>query len=379
MSTTGTVTIDLGAIADNWRFLDAYIGSTNVCGAVVKADAYGLGVEPVATSLRNVGCRLFFVATLLEAKELRSYLPAVCEIVVLGGLSHDVGGDCSQDWKDYRLTPVLFTVEHVVRWLAFCSNVESCLPSAIKVDTGMHRLGVQPAELQGLLDSGTLKALNPRYMMSHFACADQPEHSLNSRQISCFEACVQKVKEQVPAVKLSLCNSSGIFLDSNTHRDVVRPGIALYGANPTPASDNPMTPVVQVRLPIMQCKVISEGECVGYGAEFIAQRETVIAIVFGGYADGLMRSLAHSGFAFLSGHKIPLIGRLSMDSMVFDITDLSPLLIDSASCVEVVGDNQSIDDLAAMSGTIAYEILTSLGSRYHRRYINMPIDGESTP
>jgi alanine racemase len=379
MSTTGIVTIDLGAIADNWCFLDAYIGSANVCGAVVKADAYGLGLEPVATSLLKVGCRLFFVATVVEAKELRTYLPIACEIVVLGGLSHDIEGGCSSDWEDYGLTPVLFTVEHVSRWLAFCSNMESNLPSAIKVDTGMHRLGVQPNELQKLLGSGALKALSPRYMMSHFACADQPEHPLNLQQISCFEACLEKVKAQIPSIKLSLCNSSGIFLNKSIHYDVVRPGIALYGANPTPVSNNPMKSVVQIQLPVMQCKVISEGASVGYGAEFIAQRETVIAVVFGGYADGLMRSLAHSGFAFLSGHKIPLIGRLSMDSMIFDVTDLGPSIIDSASCIEIVGESQTIDDLAAMAGTIAYEMLTSLGGRYHRRYINMPLDGEGAP
>jgi alanine racemase len=320
ISSTGLLTIDLGAIAANWVYLDRHVGEHCRCAAVVKANAYGLGVVPVATSLWNAGCRVFFVATVVEAKELRAALPYDYQIIVLGGLSHDQGDGCSADWLNYQLMPMLFSVSDVSRWYDFCSSVQQNLPSAIKVDTGMHRLGLQPQECQQLFAEGVLQAVNPTYIMSHLACADQPHHPLNRQQISCFQWLEEQCKMLLPNAQLSLCNSAGIFLGEEVHYDVVRPGIALYGANPS-ADENPMSPVVQITLPIMQVKTIAEGESVGYGAEFVAQRETRIGIVFGGYADGLQRSLAHAGFAFCGGVKVPLIGRVSMDSMAFDLSD----------------------------------------------------------
>lgn len=373
MSTIGIVNIDLGAIADNWSALNGLIGVSSQCGAVVKANAYGLGVGPVAKSLFLAGCREFFVATLAEGEELRSYLPNTAEIIVFGGLSHDPSGLYFQHWQDYQLTPVLFSVEHITSWAEHCSELGRVLPCAVKIDSGMHRLGMQPKEIDELLRKGLLEAIKPKYVMSHFACADKPSHPLNSQQIAVFSECVKKITQCLPSAVFSLCNSSGIFLSDEVHYDLVRPGVALYGANPTDSLDNPMKAVVSLSLPIIQIRVISDGETVGYGAEFVAERRTRLAVVSGGYADGLMRALADSGFAFVMGVKVPLIGRVSMDSLVFDITELNEDLVQVGDMVEILGDNQSIDDLASMAGTIAYEMLTSIGQRYQRHYTNMPM------
>ena len=365
---TGLLTIDLAAIAANWKYLNSYTGDDSYCAAVVKANAYGLGMEPIVKSLWSAGCRIFFVATLIEAKALRLCLSGEYEIIVLGGLSHDIGDECSPDWISYQLTPVLFSVAHVERWAQFCASKDHVLPSVVKVDTGMHRLGLHPQECERLLENSTLASAHPSYLMSHFACADQPQHPLNKQQIERFKHVADQCRVNIPSIKLSLCNSAGIFLGRHVHFDVVRPGIALYGVSPSKGSYS-MTPVIQVKLPVMQVKTIAVGDSVGYGAEFTAKRQTRIAVVFGGYADGLFRSLGNTAFAFYRGHKVPLIGRVSMDSVVFDITDTDDELSSSMGYVELLGEGQSLDDLATAAGTIAYEILTSLGSRYERHYL----------
>lgn len=385
--TTGELVIDLRAIVSNWRYLNqhicesVHIDAAVKVGAVVKADAYGLGVAAVAQALFSAGCTTFFVATLAEAKELRACLceldpaPYTSQIIVLGGLGHDVcsesGTICLTDWADYQLTPVLFTVDHVQRWIHHNSIQQQAQPCVIKVDTGMHRLGIQPHELEILLKQVDIREANPAVLMSHFACADEPSHPLNQRQIKTFNACVTQLKTCVPDILCSLCNSAGVFLPDKPYFDLVRPGIALYGSNPSPVinSHNPMQAVVQLRLPVMQIKTIAEGETVGYGAEFIAQRETRIAIVFGGYADGLLRSLGNNAYGFYQGQKVPLVGRVSMDSIVFDISDVGAN-DNTQPHVTLFGAGQTLDDLAGSAGTIAYELLTSLGIRYQRRYIS---------
>lgn len=372
MATTGILTIDLMSIVDNWHFLSKQIGNTARCASVVKTNAYGLGVEPVSKALLSAGCKTFFVTTVGEAKQLRSWTPDPCEIIVLGGLSHDdtVEG-CLSDWADFSLIPVLFTIEHIARWSAFCASQECILPSVVKVDTGMHRLGLSPSEIEGLLDANMLQSVHPIYLISHFACADQPAHPLNQQQIDTFTDCAIKVKQHIPNIALSLANSSGIFLGEQAHFDLSRPGAALYGIKPTLEEDNPMRPVVQLQLPVMQLKTIAVGESVGYGAEFTAQRTTRLAIVFGGYGDGLFRCLDNAGFAYCCGQKVPVVGRVSMDSMVFDVTDVAE---ESLQYVDIIGADQSLDEFAQQAGTIAYEVLTNLGDRYQRRYINMPTE-----
>ncbi len=371
MSSTGILTVNLNSIADNWRLLSERLSADSQCGAVVKADAYGLGVKPVAKSLSVAGCRTFFVATLAEARELRDCLSVDHEIVVFGGLSHDSTYQaCAKDWQKYHLTPVLFSVACVQRWVDFCLSEGNKLPCAIKIDTGMHRLGLSDLELSEVLSSKLLQHVDLKYCMSHFACADTPSHPLNQTQMSLFAKASGELIKNFPSVKLSLANSSGIFLSQSVHYSLVRPGAALYGVNPEPAKMNPMKAVVSLKLPVMQLKIIQAGETVGYGAEFVAQKKTALAIVFGGYADGLFRYLGNNAFGFCSGTRVPLVGRVSMDSMVFDISELDTSLQADLAYIDILSDQQSVDDLASSANTIGYEVLTSLGSRFERRYIS---------
>lgn len=371
MAPTGLLTIDLAAIAANWTMISNRINQKCdgvVCGAVVKADAYGLGVSPIVGKLHSIGCTCFFVATLDEALELRALLGRGPTIVVFGGIEHGL----SKEWYSEQLTPVLFDVDHVQQWLSYCRATGERLPCVLKVDTGMHRLGMQQNELFDVLSSPALAdQLNPSMLMSHLACADEPEHDLNYRQLKSFENVLRAVKKNYPAIKLSLSNSAGSFLGSDFHFDVCRPGAALYGINPRPKEANPMHPVVRLELPVMQVRTIAKGESVGYGASFIANRETRLATVFGGYGDGLSRFMSNRAYAWFGDTKVAMAGRVSMDSMVFDVTDL-PCIPDSLS---ILNDRQGVDDLARYAGTIGYEVLTNLGRRYYREYIDEHKEG----
>ncbi|MGH1486463.1 MAG: alanine racemase [Cellvibrionaceae bacterium] len=366
MSPTGLLLVNTDAIVANWQLISDRLRLSNPAGmsaAVVKANAYGLGVHAVGDALNKAGCQHFFVATLQEAVELREIVGRLPEIFVLGGLSHG----CGDEWLKYGFIPVLFDVGHVGLWLAYCQRVEQRLPCVLKVDTGMHRLGLDPHDLNGLLEkSQGLDSLNLRYLMSHLACADEAAHPLNQQQLSAFSSCVSKIKAVFPDVICSFANSSGVFLGSNFHFDLARPGSALYGVNPVPLESNPMRSVVKLVLPVMQVRTISKAESVGYGASFHVQRESRIAVVFGGYADGLLRGLSNRGFGYCRGQRVPIVGRVSMDSLALDITDLDFL----PDTVELLNDVQGVDALAASARTIGYEILTSLGARYKRHYVS---------
>ena len=385
-SSLGRLTICLDAIVANWRQLQQRLFSVNPageCAAVVKADAYGLGVGPVAQALSGAGCRTFFVATLAEACELRTVLSR-CELlegsvdehnlIVLGGVSHGVG----EEWQRYQLIPVLYDVAHINQWVSYQQSVKKSLPCVIKVDTGMHRLGLSVSEFESVCHSialgSSLSVLNPLWIMSHLACADDPFHPLNLVQLTQFERVADISRSVFPSVRYSLANSSGIFLEPSYSFDLGRPGAALYGINPTPAKANPMAKVVSLYLPVMQVKTIAEGESVGYGGEFVAVRKTCLAIVFAGYADGLFRCLSHRALGYVGDQSVPLVGRVSMDSVVFDVTDLPfesiEALSEGSAAIELLGEHQTVDDLAACAGTIAYEVLTSLGSRYRRDYVS---------
>ena len=365
MSSTGLLLIDTKAIVANWRYINSQLTDENLSAktaAVVKANAYGLGVEPVARALKEAGCLYFFVATLQEAIELRDIIGDAPDIYVLGGLSHG----CSEEWVSYRLIPVLFDTAYVENWLDRCRHLGRPLPCALKMDTGMHRLGLSAEELHGLVDKKNVaEQLNVTLLMSHLACADHPEHPLNEIQLDCFMAMHSRIKSYFPRAMLSLANSSGVFLGHAFHFDLLRPGAALYGVNPNPAKRNPMKSVVKLQLPVMQVRAIEMGESVGYGATFSADKNARIAVVFGGYADGLLRLLGNQGFGFCRGVRVPIVGRVSMDSMAFDVTGLDFV----PDVIEILNDQQSVDDLAAYADTIGYEILTSLGSRYQRQYV----------
>ncbi|MBX2809911.1 MAG: alanine racemase [Cellvibrionaceae bacterium] len=366
MPTTGTLSIDLGAIANNWRTLKAGLAAAVECAAVVKADAYGLGAVQVVRALYAAGCRCFFVATVEEAVVLREAVAGDYHLVVLGGMAYDRFAEC----RHYKLIPVLTDFSHIERWSGDSRKAGEPLPSIIKVDTGMHRLGLTEEAWTRLLNQpALLKASSPMMLMSHLACADTPDAELNRRQLLSFAAIRQQMVVELPGLRASLANSSGIFLGSDYHFDCVRPGVAIYGANPTPYLHNSMQGVVTLRLPLTQIKTIVAGETVGYGAEFTADKSSRIGVVFGGYADGLLRALANVGKGYYHGHPVPLIGRVSMDALAFDLSAVPENAFqDELGEVELLGGRQSLDDLAVQAGTIAYEILTNLGRRYQRVY-----------
>lgn len=367
MKNQSLLTINLPALVANWRFLNDTVGDHCCCASVVKADAYGLGVQPVAQALYAGGCRSFFVATINEGIELRECLDDEdCEIFVFGGLAYDINvKGCSTAWVSARLTPVLFSLEHVARWKHFAQISGVALPCVLKLDTGMHRTGLLPDELDTLLATEDVSQLNVRYLMSHFACADEPAHPMNAQQLATFEHCFKKAKEQSLQCLVSMCNSSGIFLPGRPHYDMVRPGIALYGGNPSGLPESAMKPVVTLSLAVMQIKKIKQGESVGYGASYLAPEDKLIAIVSGGYADGIPRSLSNLGAGYCGRQKVPIVGRVSMDSIAFDITHVEG----SCESIDLLCEHQSIDELAESAGTISYEVLTSLGRRFRRKYL----------
>lgn len=382
---TGLLTIDLGAIQHNWLYLKKLIAEANAsasCAAVVKANAYGLGVKPIALSLVEVGCKNFFVATLDEGEELRGVLGPKPRIFVLGGIHHGfTEKDFCRRWEALNLVPVLYSLECIERWMVFCRRCEKAFPCVLKVDTGMHRLGISSDELVMLLDktgnkAGQLSLFNPVVLMSHLACADEPANLFNQEQLLNFRQAIKKMQVCFPSVELSLSNSSGVFLGDQFHFDLCRPGIALYGGNPViqhkTLKENPMRQVVSLSLPVMQYRTISAGESVGYGKTFVAKKDTHLVTVFGGYADGIFRLLSNRAYGWCNGFKVPLVGRVSMDSITFDVTDL-PARPDS---IQIFETSQCLDALASAAKTISYELLTNLGVRYRREYINGSANAE---
>lgn len=255
----------------------------------------------------------------------------------------------------------------------------------VKINTGMTRFGLDLSEFESLIDNPQkLSRVGLRFLMSHLACADEPDHPLNAHQLECFSDALARLNAKffiagASPVKATLCNSSGVFLSDRAHYAMVRPGIALYGGNPTPYRDNPMSPVVELELPILQIRVSAEGELIGYGATCQLGGERTLAVVAGGYADGIFRRLGNACFGQVtkkspSGVKkkvrVPMVGRVSMDTCVFDITDaVGNIDISVGDAIELIGESLGIDEQAAAAGTIGYEILTSLGGRYDRKYI----------
>jgi alanine racemase len=339
--------IDLAAVVENWRRLAARAAPAQ-CAAVVKADGYGLGALRVAAALAEAGCRTFFVAHLDEALALRAALPEA-EIAVLNGLLPGT----SHVFLDARLVPVLNDFGQVERW----RRKGAARPAILHVDTGMNRLGLAASELDRVGDPG----FPLRAVMSHLACAEE-DTAMNAAQLGRFEA----ARAKLPVAPASFANSSGVFRGPAYHLDLVRPGVALYGANPTPGQPNPMLPVIRLLARILQVREALPGETVGYGATHAIERPTRIATVAAGYADGLLRSLSGRGRALAGGTIVPIVGRVSMDLITLDVTAADPAATEPGGLVELIGPAHTVDDLAAEAGTIGYEILTSLGARYHR-------------
>lgn len=352
----GVLQINLSAIRSNWRLLNERFQG-RFCGAVVKADAYGLGVAPVAQALYSEGCRQFFVATYDEGIQVRRLLPDPVRVYVLQGCKPG----SEPHFIERGLIPVLCSLPMVERWLALpAAQIRRC---AIKVNSGMNRLGLAPEELLRVLDDKRLPSAGVHMLISHMACADEPEHPLNDEQLQRFSQMVEACTQVIPGLQCSLANSATVFLPDSFHFDVARPGVGLYG------SGHPsLSPVVSLHLPVLQVRDMCAGEAVGYGATYYAERDMRIAIVSGGYADGIFRSLSNVAHGWFYA-KLPLLGRVSMDSCVFDISALTPQQQpQEGDLIELLGEHLRIDDVSAQAGTVSYELLTHLGQRLEKHY-----------
>jgi len=353
------LTVDLTAIAANWKLLRDRLGSAT-CSGVVKADAYGLGAEAVGKTLAAAGCEVFVVAHLDEGLRLRSALPDA-EIHVLNGAPPKT----EPEFAAHRLIPVLNGLGDIERWRRFCAGKGEPLPADVHVDTGMSRLGLPPAEIDLLAaEPQRLSGIAPRYLISHLACADEPGHPMNGEQLAAF----RRAHERLPLAEASFANSSGIFLGADYHFDMARPGIALYGGNPVPEKPNPMAQVVRLQGKILQVRDVDTPQTVGYGATYRISRPTRIATVSVGYADGFLRSLGNSGSAFIGDVEAPIVGRVSMDLTTLDVSAVPEAECLPGGLVDLIGPHNPIDAVADRAGTISYEILTDLGPRYHRVY-----------
>ena len=353
------LTVDLGAIAANWRDLRARHPGGAVAG-VVKADAYGLGARHVAPALAAAGCRHFFVAHLDEALALRPLLPGGPRGAMIAVLNGPLPGT-EDDYTAHGITPVLGSLADIARWRAHLARLGHAAAAILHVDTGMNRLGLDAAELARLAaDPAPLAGIPLRYVMTHLVSAEAPDDPDNARQRARFAAACAAL----PAAPRSFANSSGIFLGPDFASDLARPGAALYGINPTPGRPNPMRAAVRLAARVLQVRVIQAGASVGYNATWRAARESRIATVALGYADGFHRALSNRARAFFDGAPVPLVGRVSMDLTTFDVTDHPA--IQPGAWLELLGPHQGPDDLAAAAGTNGYEILTSLGARFAR-------------
>ena len=350
--------IDLGAIADNYRRLAERAGTAE-CGAAVKADAYGLGIREVAPALATAGCRRFFVAHLDEGIELRSVLPQA-DIAVL----HGPWAGSEAEFLRHRLIPVLNEPGQIAAWSALARR-NGGLEAYLHIDTGMNRLGLAPAELRALAAApDRLSGIAISLVISHLACAEDAESAMNEAQRHSFD----DLRALLPALPASLANSSGIFRGPAYHYDLVRPGAALYGINPTPGQPNPQREAVRLRGRIVQIREIDSAETVGYGAAFRAPRPCRIATVPVGYADGYLRSFSNRGTAFVAGLEVPVVGRVSMDLITIDVTALPQTAVKVGDSVDLIGGGVPLDEAATRAGSIGYELLTALGRRYARRY-----------
>jgi alanine racemase len=342
---TAVLSVDLDAIGANWRALNRASASGVQTAAVVKANAYGLGIARVARALAQAGARRFFVAVAEEGAVLRQTLGPGPQICILSG---HMAGD-TEMIHDLDLTPMLNSIDQITRHLESLPG----LPFGVQLDTGMNRLGMEEPEWEAVapfvLEAG------PELLMSHLACADDPDHALNDLQLANFHAMTEGT-----GVPRSLAATGGILLGPKFHFDLTRPGIGLFGGRPFENAAR----VATLSLPIIQTRVVQAGESVGYSCTWTAEQETVVATLSGGYADGLLRSLSNAGVLWDGDTPCPLIGRVSMDLITVDVTHLKQV----PRSLDILGPHQTIDDLADVAGTIGYEILTSLGARYSRRY-----------
>jgi alanine racemase len=365
MTPGAVLTIDLDAIAANWRLLRDRLGGA-ACGAVVKADAYGLGLAPVARALARAGCRSFFVALGQEGAALRAVLPDA-EIYVMAG---PAPGE-EPELMAARLIPVLNTPDEVARWAAVAHDRGGGpLDAAIMIDTGMSRLGLEPDEARALAARPeSLGGIGLRCVMSHLVSAEERGNPLTAQQLHEFN----RLRALFPPAPASICNSAAAFLGPEYALDLARPGASLYGLAPIAGEPNPMAQPVTLAGRILQVRQIDSPRTVGYGATHRATARSRIATVAVGYADGYLRSLSSRASGVLAGHRVKLVGRVSMDLITFGVTGVPERFARAGEHIELIGPGHTVDDLAAEAGTIGYEILTALGPRYRRDYIGQGV------
>lgn len=351
-----TIAVNLAALARNYRTLSKAGGSA-ACAAVVKANGYGLGDAAVSQALYNAGCRQFFVATLDEAIALKPYIKDA-ELFVF----HGVGENEERDFIAHSLIPILNTPAQIRRW----QTGGRALPSALHIDTGMNRLGVSAAEAEAIAQDAALReSLNLTLIMSHLACADEPAHPMNAAQKNAFA----KAAAYFPGTRASLANSAGIFLGDDFHFALTRPGCALYGINPSPGQPNPIEHVATLTAPVLQVRTLKKAEPVGYGATATLPAGSRVATVALGYADGFFRLLGNKALAHYMGIALPLVGRVSMDMVMLDVSRAQEGALTAGAQVSFIGPEQTVNDVAEMAGTIGYEVFTRLGQRVRRRYV----------
>jgi alanine racemase len=360
---TSVLLVDLGAIRRNYRLLAARAAPARAA-AVVKANGYGLGSREVAQALAVEGCDTFFVATLHEAQAVREAAPRAT-VYVLDGLPPG----SAHEYLRVGATPVLGSIAEIDDWVRSSGPHAQRHSAAIHIDTGMTRLGLDAGDVRRIASHPSfLAAMQPALVMSHLACGDEPDHAKNVSQLAQFSA----LSAMLPQAPRSLANSAGVFLGAPFHFDLVRPGIALYGGAPLSTGPNPMEPVATLLGRVLQVRWAERGETVGYGAGHTLSRRTRIATVSTGYADGYLRALSASdaregAFGVFEGQRLPMLGRVSMDLIMFDVTDAPGVA--RGDFVELIGRDMTVDKLAGIAGTISYEILTSIGRRAHRIYV----------
>ncbi len=349
--------VDLDAVCANYRTLLDRLGGV-ASAAVVKADGYGLGAGRVGPALRDAGCKVFFVAHVEEGIALRGLLPDA-EIHILNGLLPGA----EEAYGEHGLMPVLGSLGEIEGWRVFCGDAP--LPCDLHVDTGMLRLGLPPNELAAIeADPAMIAGLRVVNVISHLASADEPDSPQNVQQLGAF----RKVRRVLPTGRACLANSSGIFLGPDYHFDLARPGVALFGVAPIPGEPNPMAQVVRLQGKIVQVRAVDAPQTVGYGATHRIQGPGRIATVPVGYADGYLRSLSNQGYGYIGDIRVPIVGRVSMDLITLDVSAVPEDRARPGAWIDLIGPHNPVDDVARTAGTIGYEILTSLGSRYHRAY-----------
>lgn len=361
LSPQALLEVDLNNIADNYRFIKNRLKAGTVCAAVVKADSYGLGSVKVAKKLYDeCGCRNFYTAYFSEAQKLDAIEES--EIFVL----HGFAGVSPDDFVGTNIVPVLNSMEDIELWKECSKRHGKKLPASIHIDTGMNRLGIDiEKDIPIIANSDLEKFVDIKYLMSHLACAEEKNNPKNPEQLEKFNYAVKALGIKS---RLSFANSSGVFLGEGYHFDQVRPGAALYGINPETDEQNKMKPVISLKAKILQLRDVKNGETVGYGASYRVSKSSKLATIAVGYADGLLRSFAvNDGYFYINKKKTPLVGRVSMDAVVIDITDIE-VEVKVGDWVDIIGEHQTVDNFAVSAGTIGYEVLTALGSRYKRVY-----------